>query len=405
MEQLLRRIQWIGDLFQSVEPVYLWCFDGKGHPLASNCPEALIPNGVFELQDWRKRMVRYFSESAAPYVMGSRFGILWLCVLDKQAAQETRFFVMGPVTTATISQHQFQTGLEYARRRYTGTSSFEELVKSLDHAPVISPNMIQRYILMLHYAINGEKLSVDTIAFSSKKDDSVHRQWQKTKDRHQNYRAEQALLHAVRSGDMNYARLLSAAQSVGKGIVVTSADPLRSMKNTLIIFTTLCTRAGIEGGLSPEEAYSLGDRYIQEAENSRSAAELTQCSHTMLDDFVQRVHRKRSNPKLSSQIQNCCDYIELHCEEKLRIRDLAQNAGYTEYYLSKRFKQEMGITINDYIKFTKIERAKMLLCTTDMDIGDISEQLCFSSRGYFGEVFAQVVGITPTKYRKENQKR
>lgn len=404
MEQIRKKIQWVGDLFQSVEPVYLWCYDENGHPLASNCPEGLIPDEVFDLRDWRKCMLRHFSNSCDPYLMGSHFGVLWMCVLDKASAQK-RIYVMGPVTTATISQRQFQIGLEHVKQKYTGPRSFEELVKSLEHAPVISPNMIQRYIIMLHYAINREKVPIDSINFNSSKDETIHKQWQKTKDRHKNYRAEQALLHAVRTGDINYTRMLSAAQSVGKGIVVTSSDPLRSMKNTLIIFTTLCTRAGIEGGLSPEEAYSLGDRYIQEAENSRSAAELTACSHTMLDDFVQRVHRKRSNPKLSSQIQNCCDYIELHCEEKLRIRDLAQNAGYTEYYLSKRFKQEMGITINDYIKFTKIERAKMLLCTTDMDIGDISEQLCFSSRGYFGEVFAQVVGITPTKYRKENQKR
>ena len=313
-------------------------------------------------------------------------------------------FVLGPVVTATISRRQLQIGLNEGKRNHTGDISFEELLRSVEHAPVISPNMIQRYTIMLHYAVNSEKISIEDVRFNSTKDPAVQERWKKTKDRHKNYQAEQALLHAVRIGDINYTRMLSAAQSIGKGVVVTSPDPLRSLKNTLIIFCTLCTRAAIEGGLSPEEAYSLGDRYIQEAENSRSVADLTNCNHTMLDDFVHRVHRKRSNPQLSAQIQNCCDYIEMHCEDKLRIKDLAKNAGYTEYYLSKRFKQETGLTINDYIKFTKIERAKMLLCTTDMDIGDIAETLCFSSRGYFGEVFAQVVGITPTKYRKENQR-
>ena len=399
------RVKWIGDLFQAVEPVYLWCYDEQGHPIASNCPQEVIPDAIFDLRDWRRCMLRHFEESDNPYIMGSPFGILWICVLDKTALPDKRMFVLGPVVTATISQRQLQIGLDATKKTYRGDVAFEELLRYVEHAPVISPNMIQRYTIMLHYAVNSEKISIDEIRFNSTKDDQIQKQWQKTRDRHKNYRAEQALLHAVRTGDINYTRMLSAAQSVGKGIVVTSPDPLRSLKNTLIIFSTLCTRAAIEGGLSPEEAYSLGDRYIQEAENSRSVAELTACNHTMLDDFVQRVHRKRANPQLSPQIQNCCDYIELHCEEKLRIKELAANAGYTEYYLSKRFKQETGLTINDYIKFTKIERAKMLLCTTDMDIGDIAEVLCFSSRGYFGEVFAQVVGITPTKYRKENQRR
>lgn len=398
------RIKWIGDLFQSVEPVYLWCYDDQGRPVATNCPEGMIPDAVFDLRDWRRCMLNHFQVSQNPYIMGSPFGILWICVMDKTALPDRRMFVLGPVVTATISRRQLQIGLNEGKRNHTGDISFEELLRSVEHAPVISPNMIQRYTIMLHYAVNSEKISIEDVRFNSTKDPAVQERWKKTKDRHKNYQAEQALLHAVRIGDINYTRMLSAAQSIGKGVVVTSPDPLRSLKNTLIIFCTLCTRAAIEGGLSPEEAYSLGDRYIQEAENSRSVAELTNCNHTMLDDFVHRVHRKRSNPQLSAQIQNCCDYIEMHCEDKLRIKDLAKNAGYTEYYLSKRFKQETGLTINDYIKFTKIERAKMLLCTTDMDIGDIAETLCFSSRGYFGEVFAQVVGITPTKYRKENQR-
>ncbi len=226
--------------------------------------------------------------------------------------------------------------------------------------------------------------------------------WQKTKDRHKNYRAEQALLHAIRTGDRNYMQALRAARCWQR-YLITSSDPMRSLKNTMIIITTLCTRAAIEGGLSPEEAYSLGDRYIQEAENSRNAPELTACCHNMYDDFISRVHQKRANPLLSSQIQNCCDYIDLHCEERLRIKDLAKHAGYSEYYLSKCFKLETGITINDYIKFAKIERAKIILRTTDLDIGEISENLCFSSRGYFSDVFTQVVGTTPSKYRKENQ--
>ena len=403
MDQADRRFQWIGDLFQSVEPVYLWCFDGQGCAIATNCPDEQIPNAVFDLIGWRQDMVRHFKDSDAPYIMGSPFGILWICVADKTLPPEARIYVLGPVTASTISRRQFQQGLDSCKLTYKGDRPLAELIQSLDHAPVISPNMIQRYTTLLHFAVNSEKISVSAIRFNATTVPANAPKGQKSKDRHKNYHAEQALLCAVRNGDINYANLLSAAQSVGTGIAVTSSDPLRSYKNTLIIFATLCARAAIEGGLSPDEAYTVSDRYIQEGENCRNIAELTACNHSMLDDLIQRVRQKRKNPRLSAQIQNCCDYIELHCEDKLRIKDLAHNAGYTEYYLSKRFKQETGLTINDYIKFTKIERAKMLLCTTDLNISDIADQLCFSSRGYFGEVFAQVVGMTPTKYRKENK--
>ena len=45
-----------------------------------------------------------------------------------------------------------------------------------------------------------------------------------------------------------------------------SSDVLRQSKTSIIVFTSLVCRAAIEGGLSPEEAYSLGDSYIQTAE-------------------------------------------------------------------------------------------------------------------------------------------
>lgn len=401
MEFSQNRLEWISNLFQSVEPVYLWCFNEEGIITATTSPEDFLPDEAFDIRDWRQCMLRHFKQTATPYIIGSPFGIVWIAVIDKSALPQINIIVLGPVSTSTISQTQLWAGEKSSRQLYQGKAPFQSIMRSFEKAPVISPNMIQRYTIMLHYAVNSEKIDIGEIRFRKNSDDSVQKAWEKTRDRHKNYHAEQALIQAVRNGDINYTQQLSAAQSVGKGIAVTSSDSLRSLKNTVIIFTTLCSRAAIEGGLSPNEAYTVGDRYIQEAENSRSMSELVACNHTMLDDFVHRVHSKRVNPKLSPQIQSCCDYIELHCEEKLRIRDIAQYIGYTEYYLSKRFKQETGETVNDFIKVVKIERSKMLLTTTDLDIGDIAAQLSFSSRGYFSEVFTQVVGMSPAQYRKK----
>ena len=157
-------------------------------------------------------------------------------------------------------------------------------------------------------------------------------------------------------------------------------------------------------GLSPEEAYSLGDAYIQQCENCADAMTLASCSHEMYVNFIQRVHQQRTNPNLSPPIKKCKDYIELHIEEKVRIRDIASYLGYTEYYISKKFKQETGVTINNYIRFAKIERAKVLLTTTSRDIEELSDLLCFSSRAYFSEVFTQITGMSPVKFRQTNKK-
>ena len=214
--------------------------------------------------------------------------------------------------------------------------------------------------------------------------------------------AEQGLLQMVRTGDLNYQQALSASMGISAGVPVRSDDALRQSKTSIIVFTSLVCRAAIEGGLSPEEAYALGDNYIQTAESARTLDELNPLSHMMYDDFIRRVHKCRTNPKLSQQVQKCVDYIEMHLDEKIRAADLAALVGYTEYYLTHKFKEETGLSVTDYAKFAKIERAKVLLKSTDQSIQDIAAALSFSTRNYFSRVFQDVTGQTPMEYRERS---
>ena len=171
----------------------------------------------------------------------------------------------------------------------------------------------------------------------------------------------------------------------------------------MIVFCSIVCRAAMEGGLSPEEAYSLGDAYIQNAENANTMDELTAISVMMYDDFIRRVHRCRSDPARSEAVQKCCDYIEMNLGEKIRASDLAALAGYSEYYITRKFKEETGYFINDYIKFARMERAKLLLQSTDLSILEIAGQLGFATRSYFSQAFREITGMTPTQFREQKR--
>lgn len=98
-------------------------------------------------------------------------------------------------------------------------------------------------------------------------------------------------------------------------------------------------------------------------------------------------------------MQKCCDYIELGLERKIRISDLAALCGYTEYYLTEKFKKETGQSINSYIRFAKVERAKVLLESTDLSVREIAEKLAFITVNYFIQSFRDTTGYTPAQYR------
>jgi AraC-like DNA-binding protein len=57
------------------------------------------------------------------------------------------------------------------------------------------------------------------------------------------------------------------------------------------------------------------------------------------------------------------------------------------------------MSISDYIREKKIERAENMLKFSDYDIADIANYLSFSSQSHFTQTFAKQVGLSPKKYR------
>ena len=123
-------------------------------------------------------------------------------------------------------------------------------------------------------------------------------------------------------------------------------------------------------------------------------------ANTMYHDFIYRVHQLKQGTHYSRTIQRCCDMIELSLERQINLQDLAQLAGYSEYYLSEKFKKETGVSVNRYIQQARIDRAKVLLESTDRSIREIAEQLTFNTVNYFIRVFRETTGQTPAQYRK-----
>lgn len=107
---------------------------------------------------------------------------------------------------------------------------------------------------MLHYLLSGEKIPTSSLDYQIEMqpvpaDFSNLKKHTPPKDRLQTYRAERALLNAVREGDMDCADTMEIASSVAKVREYTD-NQLRNVQIACTTFATLCTRAAIEGGLS-----------------------------------------------------------------------------------------------------------------------------------------------------------
>ena len=82
---------------------------------------------------------------------------------------------------------------------------------------------------------------------------------------------------------------------------------------------------------------------------------------------------------------------------------IQQIITYIQDHFIRIFKRETGDTPTAYIIKRKMEKAEMMLLTTNMPIKNISDALGYTDFSYFNKTFKMNVGTTPQQYRKVNQ--
>jgi two-component system, response regulator YesN len=216
---------------------------------------------------------------------------------------------------------------------------------------------------------------------------------------HPPYNLEQQLLDAVRFGHEEAA--IKTLKKINKLESATLANnTLRSKKNSMIAICTLFTRAIIKGGVYPEVAFNLSDTFIREIENISDLEELKKFEYTMLTQFI-RTLKKESDIKNYSRVVNLAiDYIYENILQELTLEIIAQHARVNPSYLSYRFKNEVGVTITEFINKKRIEESKYFLLHTETSISDIALLFRFCNQSYYTALFKKYNGLTPKVFRQ-----
>lgn len=396
---LQNRLMLFRELLGCDQTIYYWCFDHDGQLMASNCPEETVFLPIFRHSGCLDYALAVQTE--APMILSHKSGASWAAIWDVRENARYQLHVIGPCVLFSLTPQQH----EQARRQIADsarTDSYKKrLLAGLERIPTLPIAVLYRYAAMLGCCVTGQQTPLSGLHHQSnltaESKDRI-----RPGDRINVYRAERMLLRMVREGDLDNGAALRDAANIA-AVQPYVPDPLGCVQIACTILTSLCVRAAIEGGLSPELAYATGDRYIQRLFIAQTVTETTTIKNQMYQDFIQKVHDCRVNPRFSKEIQSCCDYIALHAESPLGIELLASRLGYSKYYLSRRFKEEVGCTVNGYIQIARVERAKALLACTGRPIADIAAELQFSGLSHFSVVFKRITGESPAQYRNTRQ--
>ncbi len=108
----------------------------------------------------------------------------------------------------------------------------------------------------------------------------------------------------------------------------------------------------------------------------------------------------RSEPPLSSPVRQVLNRINSELHRPLSIKQLAEGVELSPGHLRKKFREDLGIPLGDYLAERRIAAAKRLLEETGDSVGAIAGQCGYDTIYAFCRFFRKRTGMSPTSWRK-----
>ena len=102
----------------------------------------------------------------------------------------------------------------------------------------------------------------------------------------------------------------------------------------------------------------------------------------------------------ADKIHQIKQFIYDNSHKDISLDILAQRVDLSPIYISKMFKEKLGINYIDFLTDCRIDKAKKLLSNSDSSLKEITFEIGYHDPNYFSKVFKKMCGVSPKDYRK-----
>ena len=176
---------------------------------------------------------------------------------------------------------------------------------------------------------------------------------------------------------------------------------IEDKKNDLIIWNAMYTREIVENGILTKYLHPVYNKFYTLIPTLNNIKALQELELKMIDTYINLLIND-VEVKDNFVINRILKHLHLNIESQISLKKLASEVNLSEGYISDCFKKHMGITIMKYAKKIRIDRAKVLLLTTNNSILEIGLTLGFHDQSHFHKVFKSFTGVSPSEYRNNN---
>ncbi|SEO90635.1 response regulator [Paenibacillus sp. OV219] len=128
---------------------------------------------------------------------------------------------------------------------------------------------------------------------------------------------------------------------------------------------------------------------------------LEQLEQALAEDLIRfELSLRELKQQTGNVIYEIKKYVETHYQREISLQDIANHFYLSREYISRKFKQELGENLSDYIGRIRIAKAQRLLENPNMRVVQIAQMVGYQDEKYFSKVFKKLTGMTPNEYRK-----
>lgn len=93
-------------------------------------------------------------------------------------------------------------------------------------------------------------------------------------------------------------------------------------------------------------------------------------------------------------------WLEKHFSETISMAKLAEQAGLSTTHLNRQFKQLLRMSPTRFLHAMRIDKARMLLETTEQSLSEIALSTGYWDQSHFTRYFTKLTGVSPRRYRR-----
>jgi AraC family transcriptional regulator len=101
-----------------------------------------------------------------------------------------------------------------------------------------------------------------------------------------------------------------------------------------------------------------------------------------------------------SALRRVTDYVNDNLSTDLGLSEMAGVANLSQYHFSRQFKRSTGLTPHQYVIGRRVKRARELLSSTELSVGDVASAVGFTHQSHLAHHVRRRFGVPPSSLRR-----